>query len=281
MTMSDVQFAAIETASHGPIRLEYRWLNRERTDRPLLVFLHEGLGSVAMWKDWPQHLCDAGNFRGLVFSRNGYGRSTPRPHEEKWPVDFMHRQAREALPAFLDAVGVTAAYADKVWLVGHSDGGSIALLFAAAFPDRLAGAVVIAPHLFVEDVSVESIAKTKTTFETTDLRDKLARYHDDVESAFRGWNDIWLDPAFREWNLVGAVASIDKPLLAIQGEDDEYGTMAQMDSIAEHVAHAKIVKLPACGHSPHRDAPEPLGRAIVSFIDEVTAGGKQAAQRAA
>ncbi|WP_087686642.1 alpha/beta fold hydrolase [Pandoraea sp. PE-S2R-1] len=278
--MSDTQFARIETASHGPLSLEYRWLNRERTDAPLLVFLHEGLGSVAMWKDWPQQLCDAGGYRGLVFSRNGYGRSTPRPHDEKWPVDFMHKQAREVLPAFLDAVGIGPEAAGRVWLVGHSDGGSIALLFSAAFPDRLAGAVVLAPHLFVEDVSVESIAKTKTVFETTDLRTKLARYHDDVESAFWGWNDIWLNPAFREWNLVGAVASIEKPLLAIQGEDDEYGTMAQMDSIAANVSHAKVVKLPDCGHSPHRDAPEALAQAIVSFIDgggAVEASGDQRA----
>ncbi|VVE30184.1 alpha/beta fold hydrolase [Pandoraea terrigena] len=264
--MSDVQFARIETASHGPLSLEYRWLNPELADAPLLVFLHEGLGSVAMWKDWPQQLCDAGGFRGLVYSRNGYGRSTPRPHGEKWPVDFMHRQAREVLPAFLDAVGIGPEQAERVWLVGHSDGGSISLLFSAAFPDRLAGAVVLAPHLFVEDLSVQSIAKTKTVYETTDLRTKLGRYHDDVDSAFWGWNDIWLDPAFREWNLVGAVASISKPLLAIQGEDDEYGTMAQMDSIAAHVAHATVVKLPACGHSPHRDAPVPLGEAIVAFI---------------
>ncbi|VVE25021.1 alpha/beta fold hydrolase [Pandoraea cepalis] len=264
--MSDVQFARIETASHGPLSLEYRWLNRELADAPLLVFLHEGLGSVAMWKDWPQQLCDAGGFRGLVYSRNGYGRSTPREPGEKWPVDFMHRQAREVLPAFLDAVGVGPEQAAHVWLVGHSDGGSISLLFSAAFPDRLAGAVVLAPHLFVEDLSVQSIAKTKTVYETTDLRAKLGRYHDDVDSAFWGWNDIWLDPAFREWNLVGAVASISKPLLAIQGEDDEYGTMAQMDSIATHVPHASVVKLPACGHSPHRDAPQPLAEAIIAFI---------------
>lgn len=264
--MSDVQFAQIETASHGPLSLEYRWIHPERSQTPLLVFLHEGLGSVAMWKDWPQQLCEAGGFRGLVYSRNGYGRSTPRPHDEKWPVDFMHRQAREVLPAFLDAVGVGAAQAERVWLVGHSDGGSISLLFSAAFPDRLAGAVVIAPHLFVEDLSVDSIARTKTVYETSDLRAKLARYHDDVDSAFWGWNDIWLNPAFRDWNLVGAVASITKPLLAIQGEDDEYGTMAQMDSIAANVPHARVVKLPACGHSPHRDAPQALGEAIVAFI---------------
>ncbi|GAB3627303.1 alpha/beta hydrolase [Pandoraea terrae] len=264
--MSDVQFAAIETPSAGALTIEYRWLNRDRENAPLLVFLHEGLGSVAMWKDWPQQVCDAGGYRGLVFSRPGYGRSTPRPAHGKWPVDFMHRQAREVVPAFLDAVGVAHDEAHPVWLVGHSDGGSIALLFAAAFPDRLTGAVVLAPHLFVEDVSVESIAKTKTVYETTDLRAKLARYHDDVDSAFWGWNDIWLNPEFRHWNIVGAVASIGVPLLAAQGENDEYGTMAQMDAIADHVPHAQIVKLPDCGHSPHRDAPEALNAAIVAFI---------------
>ncbi len=158
---------------------------------PLLVFLHEGLGSVAMWREWPRQLCAAGGFRGLVYSRPGYGRSTPRPAAEKWPVDFMHAQAREVLPAFLHAVGVDTA-SDPPWLVGHSDGASIALIHAAAFPERVSGVIALAPHVFVEDLSIESIERTRETYlATTDtqestLRVKLARYHDDPGFGFLG-----------------------------------------------------------------------------------------------
>jgi pimeloyl-ACP methyl ester carboxylesterase len=262
--------------------LEYQWISHERqaTARaaptsPLIVFLHEGLGSVSMWRDWPLQLCAAGGFRGLVYSRPGYGRSTPRPAAEKWPVHFMHSQAHEVLPAFLKAVGVDTE-ADPPWLFGHSDGASIALLYAARFPDRLAGVVALAPHVFVEDLSIESIARTRETYlATTDtqgasLRVKLARYHDDPDSAFWGWNDIWLDPAFRGWNIEAALATITKPVLVVQGEDDEYGTMAQVDSVARHVVHARLLKLERCGHSPQRDQSQRVIEATVDFIAQHT-----------
>jgi pimeloyl-ACP methyl ester carboxylesterase len=258
--------------------LEYEWISRERSGiaqeraaSPLLVFLHEGLGSVAMWRDWPRQLCAAGGFRGLVYSRPGYGRSTPRPSVEKWPVDFMHSQAHEVLPALLRAVGVDTAN-DPPWLIGHSDGASIALLHAAAFPDRVAGVVALAPHVFVEDLSIESIARTRETYlATTDtqgpsLRVKLARYHDDPDSAFWGWNDIWLDPAFRSWNIEPLLTAITKPVLVVQGEDDEYGTMAQVDGVAQHVPHAQLLKLAQCGHSPQRDQSQQVIKAAVEFI---------------
>ena len=251
--------------------LEYEFISPERTSSPLLVFLHEGLGSVAMWRDWPQQLCDAGGFRGLVYSRPGYGRSTPRVSAEKWPVDFMHAQAREVLPAFLRAIGVESAR-DPPWLVGHSDGASIALIYAAAFPERVSGVIALAPHVFVEDLSIESIERTRATYlATTDtqgsnLRVKLGRYHDDPDSAFWGWNDIWLDPAFRSWNIEAMLPTITRPMLAVQGEDDEYGTMAQIDSIAERVPHARVLKLPACGHSPQRDQAQRVIEAAVDFI---------------
>lgn len=265
--VADHAFAALPaTRSRGPLRIEYRWLNAERRDAPLAVFLHEGLGSVAMWKQWPQMLCDALGFRGLVYSRPGYGKSTPRPAEVKWPVEFMHQQAHEILPELLDALGVDAAQRERMWLVGHSDGGSIALLYASAFPQALAGAIVIAPHVMVEPVSVENIAKAKTEYDDGNLRDKLARYHDDVDSAFFGWNDIWLDPAFRAWNITAALPRIRCRLLAVQGHDDEYGTMEQIDAIQRGVAHARLVKLSDCGHSPHRDAPAALNAAIADFV---------------
>jgi pimeloyl-ACP methyl ester carboxylesterase len=254
------------TASHGPLRIEYRWLNETAADAPIAVFLHEGLGSIAMWRDWPQALCERLGMRGLVYSRPGYGLSTPREHGVKWPVDFMTAQARDILPALLDALEIDMRERKRMWVIGHSDGGSIALLYAALHPDELAGAVVIAPHVFVEDISVESIAQTKQLYETTDLRSKLSRYHADVDSAFYGWNDIWLNPAFRQWTITEELASIRQPLVAIQGHDDNYGTMAQIDTIAARVPHAKLVKLDACGHSPHRDAPDKLNDAIAAFV---------------
>lgn len=264
---TDGDFAELPaTATHGPLSIEYCWVNEAASGAPIAVFLHEGLGSIAMWRDWPQRLCERLGMRGLAYSRPGYGRSTPRPHHVKWPVDFMTVQARETLPALLDALDIDMQERKRMWLIGHSDGGSITLLYAALFPDALAGAVAIAPHVFVEDISVESIAQTRQLYETTDLRSKLSRYHADVDSAFYGWNDIWLNPAFREWNIAGELARIRKPLLAVQGHDDNYGTMAQIERIAERVPHAELVKLDACGHSPHRDAPDALNEAIAAFV---------------
>ena len=243
-------------------RLEYAWIGAKRADAPLIVFLHEGLGSLAMWKDYPQALCAAAGMRGLVYSRHGYGRSTPRPATQKWPVEFMHAEAQQVLPALFDRLGVE----DPPWLFGHSDGASIALLYAAAFRTRVAGLVAVAPHVFVEDVSVTSIEQARIAYATTDLRQRLARYHDDPDSAFRGWNDIWLDPAFRAWNIEDCLPRIRCPLLAVQGEDDPYGTMAQVDAIARLAPHARLLKLPTCRHSPHRDQPAALSRAVVAFL---------------
>jgi pimeloyl-ACP methyl ester carboxylesterase len=153
-----------------------------------------------------------------------------------------------------------------VWLYGHSDGGSIALLFAARFPERVAGVIAAAPHIMVEELSVESIEKTRLAYLETDLRDKLARYHDDVDSAFWGWNDIWLHPPFREWSIEREIEAIRAPVLAIQGIDDEYGTLEQIRGIKRRVSHVKLLELPACGHSPHRDQPEAVVRAAVDFV---------------
>jgi pimeloyl-ACP methyl ester carboxylesterase len=256
----------VEFAELGGLRIEHEWLGRERAGRPLLIFLHEGLGSRSMWRDFPQRLCDAGGFRGLVYSRPGYGRSTPRAPDERWGVDFMHRQAHELLPALLRALGVREA----PWLFGHSDGGSIALLHAARFPDTVAGAVVLAPHVFVEDVSVQSIRQTRQAFLDTDLPQRLARHHDDVGSAFWGWNDIWLDPAFRDWTIEAELDAIRCPLLAIQGADDEYGTLEQVRRIQRRLPATQLLELADCGHSPHRDQPEQVIAATVDFIAAAT-----------
>lgn len=245
--------------------IEHVWLHPARTRRPLLVFLHEGLGSVAMWKDFPAQLCDAVGCRGLVLSRWGYGQSSPRPGHERWPVDFMHQQARDFLPAFFEAVGVDVAR-ERPWFYGHSDGGSIALLYAAFYPEVPGGLIVAAPHIFVEDKTVASIEKARDGYVTTSLRSKLARYHADPDSAFWGWNDVWLDPDFRRWDIRSLLGSIRCPVLAVQGYDDEYGTMAQIDGIAERAPRTELLKLHDCGHSPHRDQPALLARAVAAFV---------------
>ncbi|MBC8118246.1 MAG: alpha/beta fold hydrolase, partial [Burkholderiaceae bacterium] len=234
---------------------------------------HEGLGSVAMWRDWPRRLCEAGGFRGLMYSRPGYGGSTPRLRNEKWPVDYLHTQALEVLPAFLRAVGIDAERGPP-WLIGHSDGASIALIYAAVFPSQVAGLVAIAPHVFVEDMAIHGIERARDAYVTTDTRGpslavKLARYHRDPDSAFWGWNDIWLDPAFRSWNIESSLPAISAPLLVIQGEDDEYGTMAQVDRIAQQVPHAQLLKLAQCGHVPHRDQSQRVSDAIIGFMHNI------------
>ena len=246
------------------VRVEYVRITAERDDAPLVVFLHEGLGSVAMWKDFPAQLCAAGGFRGLVFSRPGYGRSTPREADETWDVDFMHRQAHEVLPPLFEALGIH----EPPWLFGHSDGGSIALLYAARFPQRVAGLVVLAPHILVEDVTVENIEQARVAYLQTDLPQKLGRYHDEPDSAFWGWNRIWLHPPFRQWNIEGELDPIACPVLGIQGVDDEYGTLQQIRGIASRVDNTQLLELPDCGHSPHRDQPEQVIDATVSFINQ-------------
>ena len=251
------------------VRIEHEWIGAERAGRPLLVFLHEGLGSRSMWRDFPSALCTAAGCRGLVYSRPGYGRSTPRAKDERWGLDFMHRQAYEVLPALLQTLGV----GETPWLVGHSDGGSIALLHAARFPQAVAGLVVLAPHLFVEDVAVASIERTREAFRGTDLPQRLARHHDDVDSAFWGWNHIWLDPAFRAWNIEAEVGAIECPVLAIQGLDDEYGTLEQVRRIRKHLPATLLLELPDCGHSAHRDQPERVIAACAGFIGTSAARG--------
>ena len=254
------------------IRIEHQWLGLERTGAPLIVFLHEGLGSLAMWRDFPTRLCDAAGARGLVYSRPGYGRSTPRAAAEAWDLDFMHRQAHEVLPALLRALDVDAQ-ADPPWLFGHSDGGSIALLYAARFPQALRGAIVVAPHILVEDLSVASIERARQAYLDTDLRQRLAKYHDDPDSAFWGWNRIWLHPPFRQWTIEADIAAIRCPLLAVQGRDDEYGTLEQIRGIARRVPQTQLLELADCGHSPQRDQPQPLIEASVRFIHAHSGSG--------
>ncbi|MEK9753146.1 MAG: alpha/beta hydrolase [Rhodospirillaceae bacterium] len=235
---------------------------------PTLVFLHEGLGSVAMWRDFPARVAAATNAPAVVYSRRGYGRSSPRA--AAYDVDYMHLEARETLPHLLEHWGV-----ERPILIGHSDGASIALIHAAEHPANVSGVAVMAPHVFVEDICIHAIKETRGAFATTDLESRLGRYHADAGHAFRGWNDIWLKPAFRDWNIEAMLPAITRPVLAIQGLGDPYGTMAQLDRIERAVQGPfRRLELPDCGHSPHRDKPAETLAALVEFCDRTANIGR-------
>jgi pimeloyl-ACP methyl ester carboxylesterase len=243
-------------------RIEYELIHAGAADAPTMVFLHEGLGSVSMWRDFPSRVAHAVGCNALVYSRYGYGQSDPitSPRE----VRFMHDEAVHALPELLDQLRVFEPI-----LFGHSDGGSIALIHAATVKRPVLAVIALAPHVFVEDFSIRSIELAKVAYETTDLRQKLARHHADPDSAFRGWNDIWLHPEFRAWSIEDLLPKIAVPILAIQGEDDEYGTMEQIDRIARRARDVDVVKLEDCRHSPHKDQPEAVIEAATRFLDRV------------
>ncbi|WP_265949798.1 alpha/beta fold hydrolase [Dechloromonas sp. A34] len=245
------------------LRLEYRDIPATNEGRPTLLLLHEGLGCVAMWRDFPAKLAAATGCQVVTWSRAGYGGSQPYP--EARTLRYMHREAEAALPALLAALSI-----EHPVLIGHSDGGSIALLFAAAFPEVPRGIAVMAPHEFVEEVTLAGIRAARTAWETTDLAKKMARYHhEQTARVFSDWNDTWLSPDFRNWNIEACLANIRCPVLAIQGEDDEYATMRQIEVIAERVPGATLLKLPHCGHSPQRDQEAAVLAALEAFIRQL------------
>ncbi len=249
----------------GGHRLEYAsW---GTTDGPpqTLVLLHEGLGAVSTWRGVPATIASRTGWRVVAYSRPGHGSSDPAALPRD--VRFMHDEALHILPGVLDALRVEQAV-----LFGHSDGGSIALIFAATYPERVRGLVLEAPHVFVEDLSVASIARMKMAYETTDLRDRLARYHgNNVDIAFRGWNDVWLSPEFRSWNIEALLPRVTCPALMIQGVDDEYGTLRQVEAIAAQAGgRAETLVLADCGHVPHRDQPERVLAAVEGFLRSLT-----------
>ncbi|MGH8799919.1 MAG: alpha/beta fold hydrolase [Casimicrobiaceae bacterium] len=225
-----------------------------------MVFLHEGLGSVALWKDFPARVARATGCAALVYSRPGYGRSSAATLPRR--PDYMHVEALAVLPGLLDHVGI-----DDPVLVGHSDGASIALLHAGSGLRPVRAIIALAPHVFVEDVSLASIAQARRIYRTTDFRSRLARYHADADATFRGWNDIWLAPAFRRWNIEDCLPRVRCPVLLIQGRDDEHGTSAQLDAIERQAGGSVTrVELPDCRHSPHRDQADATLEAIAGFI---------------
>ena len=245
----------------GGGRIEYEHITGE-PELPTIVMLHEGLGSVSMWKDFPERLAKLTRSSVVVYSRHGYGRSAPL--QAARTVEYMHDEALIVLPQFLDALGIVNPI-----LFGHSDGGSIALIHAGGSGRKVAGIVALAPHVFVEDISVTSIAAAKIAYETTNLRERLARYHDDVDGAFWGWNNIWLNPAFRAWNIGQYLPYIQCNVLAMQGTDDEYGTMEQIDRISRAAPNVELSKLENCGHSPHRDQPGAVLAEVLKWTEPV------------
>ena len=243
----------------GGKRLEYRWIGPRGGDAPTLVFLHEGLGSVGLWRDFPDRLAAAAGLPALVYSRAGYGRSEPA--ELPRPVSFMHAEA-EVLAEVLGGLG-----AHDPILVGHSDGASIAIIYAGLRAGPRPRALVLeAPHVFAEPHGLASIAAIGEQYRTPGLRERLARHHAHVDVAFRGWNDVWLDPEFRAWNIEAFLPRIDAPVLVIQGEDDEYGTWAQIEAIRAQVADVEVLGIPRCGHSPHREHPQQVLAAMAGFL---------------
>ncbi|HEX3501647.1 MAG TPA: alpha/beta hydrolase [Stellaceae bacterium] len=244
----------------GGQAVEYALIPARDAAAPTVILLHEGLGSLALWRDFPARLAEATGAAVLTYSRLGYGSSARLTTKRR--VDYMHEEALETLPALREALAI----ADPI-LVGHSDGASIALIHAGAGRWPVRGLVLEAPHVFVEDVTITSIEAAREAYATTDLRARLARYHDDVDGAFRGWNDIWLNPEFRAWNIEACLSAITCPTLVLQGGDDEYGTRAQLDAIAAQIGGpVETLLLPDCKHSPHRDQPEAVLWAMTRFV---------------
>ena len=247
--------------------LEYLWIEeanaRPSTPLPTLIFLHEGLGSIRQWRDFPRQVAKASGCRALVYDRYGYGDSEILA-EGRVGIDFMHQEALQFLPEILAQLRI-----DKPILVGHSDGASIALIYAGS-GRPLRGIAAIAPHVFVEEHGLNGIKSVKHRFETSDLPQRLGKYHRDVRKSFYLWNDVWLDPAFKGWNIEACLPTIQCPVLAIQGEEDEYGSMAQLAAIQRQVGGpCELLKLPACGHAPHQDQAEKVLQAVVEFIKRV------------
>lgn len=248
----------------GGRRIEAAWHGPTPDQAPTLVLLHEGLGCVEMWRDFPARLAERTGYGVLVYSRAGYGKSDPAPLPR--PLTYMHEEALDVLPQVLDQAEVR-----KILLVGHSDGASIATIYAGGRQDfRVRGIALLAPHFFAEEVGIKSIVAAKEAYEKGNLRERLARYHRDVDTAFWGWNRAWLDPKFREWRIDEYLATVRVPILLIQGEDDEYGTAAQLDlASSETYCPVETLLLKNCRHAPQFDQPEATLEAVAEFAHRI------------
>lgn len=275
------QHTARDFIALGASRLECRWLDASgqviasRNGQPIataavdqqltLVFLHEGLGSISLWREFPKQLCQATGLPGFIYARQGYGASSPLTAPRR--VDYLHHEAAQVLPQVLRLARI-----DKPVLIGHSDGASIALLHAGLYPSKALALVVLAPHLFVERMTVEAIAEVSTRFHQSDddrLRAALARHHQDLDSAFGGWADIWLNPEFLAFNIEAEVARIQCPISAIQGLDDPYGSALQVERIAQLCPDTTVHLLPACKHNPHLEQAERTLELCRAFLNRL------------
>ncbi len=256
MTLSNSGF--LQTGSQ---RLEYRMIGPKPDTAPTLMLLHEGLGCVGLWGDFPERLAKATGCGVFAYSRAGYGQSSPVPLPR--PLSYMHDEARDVLPKLLDTIGF-----QRGLLIGHSDGASIAAIYAGSQQDhRVGGLVLMAPHFFTEDMGIASIEEARRSYATGDLRAKLSRWHADVDNAFKGWNGAWLDPKFRQWDITEFLAYIRVPVLIVQGEDDQYGTARQIESAQEECyCPVEVALLPGAKHSPQRDKPDETLKAISEFV---------------
>ncbi|HEX3859793.1 MAG TPA: alpha/beta hydrolase [Pseudolabrys sp.] len=259
MALSDSGFLDI-----GSQRLEYRMIGPRPGDAPTIVMLHEGLGCVGLWGDFPDRLAAAAGTGVFVYSRAGYGQSSPVTLPR--PLTYMHDEARETLPALLDAIGFQRGV-----LFGHSDGASIAAIYAGTHQDHRAnGLVLMAPHFFTEDMGIAAIVEARKAYDSGDLRARLSRWHADVDNAFKGWNGAWLDPDFRKWDITEQLAYIRVPILIVQGEDDQYGTVRQIEAAEQECyCPVDVALLPKARHSPQRDAPEAVLKAVSEFTGRV------------
>jgi pimeloyl-ACP methyl ester carboxylesterase len=248
----------------GASDLEYRMIGPAPDQAPTLVMLHEGLGSAGLWGDFPDRLAAATGAGVFVYSRAGYGASTPVRLPR--PLDYMQVEALDVLPKLLDRIGFRRGI-----LVGHSDGASIATIYTGGAGDhRVRGVAMIAPHFVVEDISVTSITEIRKAYETSDLKAKLARWHSDVDNSFYGWNDAWLDPKFRDWDISEYLAYIRVPVAILQGADDQYGTIRQIDIAREECyCPVDVTIIAGAGHSPHREAPAPTLDTISEFVERI------------
>ncbi len=242
-------------------KIEIQWHGKNKADRPVLIFLHEGLGCARMWKDFPKKLSLATKCPALVFSRYGYGLSDPSPLP--WKINFMHKQALCILPEIIKKTGIKTYI-----LVGHSDGGSIGIIFSGSNSAKgLQGIITLAAHVFCEQETIESIQQAKISYDQYDLKQRLKKYHGkNTENAFRGWNDVWLAPGFINWNIEKYLSRIDRPMLAIQGKKDQYGSSKQIRSIQRRVKQVKTHLIDDCKHSPHFEQQEKVLNIMAEFV---------------
>jgi pimeloyl-ACP methyl ester carboxylesterase len=248
-------------------RLHLRQLAGRQSGLPTLVFLHEGLGTIAMWGDVPDAVCQATGCPGVIYERPGYGASDPRPLP--WPDNVFEQEAEIVLPALLDKLGI-----DRPVLIGHSDGGTIALLYAAAFPERVCGATTLAAHVVLDEVTFAGLSALERSWQDGSLHAELERFHGPrAETLFRSWSGLWLDPARRAWSIIDRLPRITCPVLAIQGADDEYGLPAQLDAIVDGVAGpAERALVPNCAHDPHHQARADVLERVTRFVRSLSRG---------